>query len=71
MSHRIGETQKKGMEIDDNVFIGGHATIWKGVEIEENSVVGVCSRVKKNIPKNEIWAGNPAKRIREVNSGKS
>lgn len=52
--------------IEDNVFIGAHATILKGVTIGKNSIIGACSVVTKNIPKNEIWAGNPAKFIKNV-----
>jgi acetyltransferase-like isoleucine patch superfamily enzyme len=50
--------------IEDNVFIGAHSTILKGVTIGKNSVIGACSVVTKNIPPNEIWAGNPAKFIK-------
>ena len=53
--------------IEDNVFIGAHTTILKGVVIGKNSVVGACSVVTKNIPPNEIWAGNPAKYIKSLN----
>ena len=52
--------------IEDNVFIGAHSTILKGVTIGENSVIGACAVVTKNIPPNEIWAGNPAKFIKFV-----
>jgi acetyltransferase-like isoleucine patch superfamily enzyme len=52
--------------INDNVFIGAHSTILKGVTIGKNSIVGACSVVTKNIPENEVWAGNPAKFIREL-----
>ena len=46
--------------IGDNVFIGAHSTILKGVTIGDNSIIGACSVVSKDIPANEIWAGNPA-----------
>jgi acetyltransferase-like isoleucine patch superfamily enzyme len=52
--------------IEDNVFIGAHTTILKGVTIGKNSIIGACSVVTKNIPANEIWAGNPAKCIKLI-----
>lgn len=58
--------KKAAVIIKDNVFIGAHSTILKGVTIGENSVVGACSLVSKNIPANEIWAGNPAKFIKVI-----
>lgn len=56
----------KPIKICDNVFIGAHSTILKGIVIGENAIVGACSVVTKNIPANEIWAGNPAKFIKNV-----
>ena len=52
--------------ICDNVFIGAHSTLLKGVTIGKNAIVGACSVVAKDIPANEIWAGNPAKLISKV-----
>jgi len=60
------DTLKKEVIIRKNAFIGAHSTILKGVEIGENAIVGACSVVTKNIPKNEIWAGNPARFIKEI-----
>jgi acetyltransferase-like isoleucine patch superfamily enzyme len=57
---------KKPVIIEDSVFIGAHSTILKGVTIGNNSIIGACSVVTKNIPPNEIWAGNPAKFIRNL-----
>jgi acetyltransferase-like isoleucine patch superfamily enzyme len=57
---------KKEIIIKNNVFVGAHSTILKGVVIGDNSIIGACSVVTKNIPSNEIWAGNPAKFIRKI-----
>lgn len=54
-------------KLGKNVSIGSNATILGGVCIADGAVVGAGSVVTKNIPKNEIWAGNPARFIRKVN----
>ncbi len=56
----------KPVEIKDCAFIGAHSTILKGVTIGENSIIGACSVVTQNVPDNQMWAGNPAKFIREI-----
>jgi len=52
--------------IKDNAFIGAHSIILKGVTIGENSIIGAGSVVTKSVPDNQIWAGNPAKFIRNI-----
>jgi acetyltransferase-like isoleucine patch superfamily enzyme len=54
------------VKIENNVFIGAHTTILKGVTIGENSIIGACSVITKDIPSNEVWAGNPAKFIKSL-----
>jgi len=54
------------VSIGNHVFIGAHTTILKGVTIGENAIIGACSVVTKNIPANEIWAGNPAKFFKKI-----
>lgn len=58
---------KKPVAIGDNVFIGAQSLILKGVTIGENSIIGAGSVVAKSIPANQIWAGNPARFIKEIN----
>ncbi len=46
-------------------YIGCNTIICKPVTIGENAVVGAGSIVTKDIPANEVWAGNPARFIRK------
>lgn len=52
--------------ICDDVFIGARCIILKGVTIGSESIVGAGSVVTKDIPAKQIWAGNPAKFIRNI-----
>ena len=52
--------------IGNNAFIGARCLILKGVTIGENSIIGAGSVVTKSVPDNQIWAGNPAKFIRNI-----
>lgn len=61
-------TRVKEIKIGDNVFIGANSIILKGVVIGDGSVIGAGSVVTKNIPPNQIWAGNPAKFIKVINN---
>lgn len=56
--------EMKPVLISDDVFIGAHVTILKGVHIGSRAVIAAGSVVTKSIPADEIWGGNPAKRIR-------
>ena len=62
------ETGVKSAEvlICTGAFIGAGSLILKGVKIGKNSVIGAGSVVSKNVPSNEIWAGNPAKFIKKI-----
>lgn len=60
----------KPVTIGNSVFIGAHSIILKGVTLGNNSIVGAGSVVTKSVPAGEIWAGNPAKFIKNVENDK-
>lgn len=49
-----------------NSRIGTHSTVMPGVTVGENSVIGAHSFVNKDIPKNVIAFGVPAKVVRSL-----
>jgi acetyltransferase-like isoleucine patch superfamily enzyme len=53
----------KGPVIKKGAIIGANATLLPGITIGENALVGAGSVVTKDIPRGEVWAGNPAKQI--------
>ena len=53
----------KKITIEANAFIGARAMILPGVKVGKNAVVGAMSVVTKDVPSDQIVAGNPAKEI--------
>ena len=49
-----------------NVSIGSNVTILGNVSIGDYAVIGAGSVVTKDIPPYQIWAGNPARLMRDV-----
>jgi acetyltransferase-like isoleucine patch superfamily enzyme len=58
-----GET-RKGVVIEEGVWIGSRATILDGVTIGMNSIIAAGSVVNKDIPPYSIAGGIPAKIIK-------
>lgn len=54
----------KETKIGSDVFIGANCTIMGGVQISDGAVVGAGALVTKDVGRNEIVAGVPAKFIR-------
>lgn len=46
--------------------IGANATILGGITIGTNALIGAGSVVTKDVPANELWVGNPAKKIKNI-----
>jgi acetyltransferase-like isoleucine patch superfamily enzyme len=52
--------------IEEGASIGSSVTILSGITIGAKAIVGAGSVVTKNIPQGEVWAGNPARFMRNV-----
>lgn len=56
----------KPIIVEDNVWIGGSATILGGVTIGKNAIVGAGAVVTKDVEPNTIVVGNPARVLRKI-----
>lgn len=52
--------------IKNGASIGANATVLGGVTIGENALIGAGSIVTKDVPANELWVGNPARKIKNI-----
>lgn len=48
--------------------IGANSTILPGVEVGEDAMIGAGSVVTKDIPKGQLWYGNPAKYVKDMHN---
>jgi acetyltransferase-like isoleucine patch superfamily enzyme len=62
---RLQESTESSIVIEGNVWIGTNCTILKGVSIGKGAIIGAGSVLNRNVPKNEVWAGIPAKFIKK------
>ena len=51
--------------IGAHVWLGPNVIVNKGARIGDGAIVGAGSLVNKNVPDRELWAGSPARRLRE------
>ena len=56
----------KPVKIGKNVWIGANVTIIPGINIGNNAIIGAGSIVSKDIPRNAVAVGNPAKVIKYI-----
>ena len=60
-------TSRKGVVIENGVWIGSGAKVLDGVKIGENSVIAAGSIVTKSVPPFTVYGGVPAKLIKTRN----
>ncbi len=72
-SHEIGSEQKRGGElyfspikVGNGCWIGARATILPGVKIGDGCIIAAGSVVNKDCESNGLYAGVPAKRIKDL-----
>lgn len=59
------EKETKRTTIGADVWVGANALILSGVTVGNGAVIGAGSVVTHDVPDYEIWAGNPARKIRQ------
>lgn len=71
LTHFLDPNQKGRMynlgevKIEEDVFIGCNVVICNAVTIGKGAIVGAGSIVTKDIPPYQVWAGNPARYIKD------
>lgn len=58
----------KGATIEENAKVGANTTLLPGIRIGKNSLVGAGSVVTKDVPAGVVYAGNPAKMLKKIES---
>lgn len=61
-SHVISEP----IRIYENCWLGANVVVLPGVQIGSNSIIGAGSVVTKSVPANVVFAGNPARKIKDL-----
>lgn len=56
--------------VEDEVWIGANTTILQGVTLGRCSMIGAGSLVLSNVEPYSLYAGTPAKKIRDLKTGK-
>jgi maltose O-acetyltransferase len=62
--------RSSNIHIEDEVWIGANVTIFPGVFVGKCSIIGAGSVVMTDIEPYSIYAGIPAKKIRDLRTGK-
>jgi acetyltransferase-like isoleucine patch superfamily enzyme len=71
LSYSSIDNKRGKVILKKNCRIGSNSVIMPGATIGENSIVGANSFVDRDIPKDEIWVGTPARFLKSATDGQS
>jgi acetyltransferase-like isoleucine patch superfamily enzyme len=63
---RTGKIVALPVIIGNNVWVGMHTIIMKGVHIGDNSIIASGSVITKDVPPNQLFGGNPASFLKNL-----
>ena len=69
LAHDYTRTLHAETSIGDYCLIGARSIVLPGISIGDHVVIGAGSVVTRDIPPNNLVAGNPARVIRQINTG--
>ncbi len=69
MQRRDKQTYSSPIEVEEDVWIGGHVCLYQDIKIGARSVVAAGSVVTRDVPPDTLVAGTPAKVVRQLKSG--
>jgi acetyltransferase-like isoleucine patch superfamily enzyme len=64
--HTPWDESRSGVDVGANVWIGAQCVLVAGVVVGDDAVIAAGAVVTKNVPAGEIWAGVPARKLRDV-----
>ena len=62
----VGQNNGKVPTIGNNVYIASNSVVIGDIKIGDNVIIGAGSVVTKDVPDNCVYAGNPARFVRNV-----
>lgn len=70
-SHRAGTGQSYIIKVGNGCWLGARVMILGNTEIESGNVIAAGCLVNKSLPSDGLYAGVPAKRVRDLNEGRT